>query len=165
MIRNRSIVAIVFILACTSANAAWRAADTTAENKYPLAYVVNDAGEKTELYVDADTIYLRLNLSNGFESFPQSNCPTFQIDQRTPLHHFEIGPTCVVEDKRATYTLGKLKQRQIKSLILHRIMNGNVLIFRYTIKNGQYREARFSLSRSKAAFKTALGYNPTIEVD
>lgn len=157
---------LILVVAWQPAGAAWRAADAADAAHERLIYETNDTGQRVEIAVDGnDTVVLRLLLGDGFETFVKSNCPTFQIDAREPMHHFDIGPACVVGDKSAAFMLGQITDRKMKSLILHRLMNGNTVSFRYIVNGGQYRETRFSLRNSKQAFRPALGYAPKVDVD
>ncbi len=147
----------------SAANAAWQ---TTTAGERAVAAVNGEHGQRLELFVDAtDTIFLRLTLGPGFETFAATSCPTFQIDERTPMHHFDPGPDCTMADKDVTFSLGEIVDRGIHSLIVHRLLNGNAVTFRYTVSNGQYREAKFSLSRSKQATRKLLGYSLNVEAD
>jgi len=154
---------LVLLTAMQAAPAAWENTDPDTGN---VAYIGDEQGQQIALLVDdRNLIFLRMQLSQGFEAFGASNCPTFQIDARKPMHHFEVGDLCSISPKEAIFSLGHIVDRRIKSLILHRIMNGNAITFRYTISNGQYREARFSLSGSKQSMRRMLGYNLQVDVD
>ncbi len=145
---------------------AWTFRDQVELGLNPVAYVNNNSGQRVEVYVgDRSTVFLRFVLGPGFETFAESSCPTFQIDQRKPMHHFEVGYRCAVVAKRATYLLGQIDDSEITSLILHRFMNGNQVTFRYTIKSGQYRQLSFSLASSKQALTHALGSDIRILVE
>ena len=138
--------------------AAWTTRVPEEPGLNPVAYSANDTGQRTEIFLgDHKTVYLRLVLGDGFEAFAESSCPTFQIDKRKPMHHFDIGYRCAVIAKTATFILGQIVDHEIESIILHRFINGNRVAFRYTTNNGQYREAHFSLSSSKRALLDALG--------
>ena len=131
-----------------------------------VASVSNERGQQLELFVDdLDVIFLRITLGQGFETFATSSCPTFQIDNRKPMHHFDPGPDCAVASKNVTFALGEIVDQGIRSLVVHRLLNGNAVTFRYTESNGQYRQAEFSLSRSKQAMRKLLGYPLKVEVD
>lgn len=146
-----------------AAYAAWQ---TTVTGDRAVASIDGEHGQRLELFVDAqDAIYLRLTLGQGFETFAAASCPTFQIDERQPMHHFDPGPDCTIASKSATFSLGEIVDRGIRSLVVHRLLNGNAVTFRYTVSNGQYREAKFSLSRSKQAMRKLLGYALKVEVD
>jgi hypothetical protein len=164
--RTRLFLLVFSALASQAATAAWSTRAPDESNLDPIAYITNDAGLRAEIFLgDQNAVYLRLVLGEGFETFAATNCPTFQIDKRKPMHHFDIGPRCAMVDKKATFLLGRIADREIKSLILHRFMNGDRVTFRYTVKTGQYRQTSFSLSRSKQALKQALGFDTRIRVD
>jgi len=164
--RTRLFLLIFLLVGAQAAMAAWtnRVRDEPGLN--PVAAAANKTGQRAEIFLgDQQIIYLRLELGAGFETFAESNCPTFQIDDRKPMHHFEVGTRCKIAAKRATFLLGQIDNVEVESLILHRIMNGNKVTFRYTVNNGQYRQAAFSLRGSKQALKSALGSDLRIRVD
>ena len=166
MAETRLFVLVLFLLGTHNAIAAWTVRDQEALGLNPVAYAESATGEQVEIFLgDRSTVYLRFVLGTGFETFSESNCPTFQIDDRKPMHHFEVGYRCAIVAKRATYLLGPIIDQEISSLILHRFMNGNQVSFRYTVKNGQYRQADFSLGSSKQALTHALGANTRILVE
>lgn len=166
MARTRFFLLACLLLHAQIAAAAWTTRDADEPGLNPIAYSLNDSGQRVEILLrDGDTIYLRLVLGEGFETFGETNCPTFQIDKRTPMHHFDVGERCAIGSKQATFTLGQISDRAIKSLILHRLMNGNKVTFRYTVNNGQYRQASFSLRNSKQALRLALGSGIRVSAD
>jgi hypothetical protein len=59
-----------------------------------------------------------------------------------------------VRATQAEFTLGKTGQGRNRKL--HRIMNGDSIIFRYRLGGGNYRETRFTLRGSKYALTTAV---------
>ncbi|MFP6681523.1 MAG: hypothetical protein VCB07_04925 [Gammaproteobacteria bacterium] len=146
--------------------ATWTVRDQEALGLNPVAYAQGANGERVEIFLgDRSIVYLRLILGAGFETFSESNCPTFQVDVRKPMHHFEVGYRCAIVAKRATYLLGRIIDKEITSLVLHRFMNGNQVSFRYSVKNGQYRQTTFSLGSSKLALTRALGSDTRILVE
>ena len=165
IVKNRWLL-ILLILSSTAlqpAHAAWQTAVT---GEHTSASISNEQGQHLELFVDdGDAIFARITLGQGFEAFAASSCPTFQIDERKPMHHFNPGPECTVASKSVTFALGKIVDKGIRSLVVHRLLNGNAVTFRYTVGNGQYRQAKFSLSRSKQAMRKLLGYQLKVEVD
>ncbi len=157
---------ILLILSTFVMPAAYAAWQTTTVGARAVASINGEHGQRLEMFVDArDTIFLRFTLGQGFETFAATSCPTFQIDERKPMHHFNPGPQCTVSSKDVTFSLGEIVDRGIRSLVVHRLLNGNAVTFRYTVSNGQYREATFSLSRSKQAMRKLLGYGLKVEVD
>ena len=166
MAGTRLFVLALCLLGTHSAMATWTVRDQEALGLNPVAYAQSANGERVEIFLgDGSVVYLRLQLGAGFETFSESNCPTFQIDDRKPMHHFDVGYRCAVVAKRATYLLGPIVDQEITSLVLHRFMNGNQVSFRYTVKNGQYRQSNFSLGSSKQALTRALGSDTRILVE
>jgi len=166
VVKTQSIVPI-FLLACAQAcSAAWTTVEHQDTALPPIAYTENIIGQRTEVSMgENNAVQLRLLLGAGFETFAASSCPTFQIDDRVPLHHFEIGIRCEIDEKIATFHLGQITDAEIDSLVLHRFMNGNIVMFRYTVNNGQYRRAQFSLRNSKKALKQTVGADTRLLVD
>ena len=163
---RRLFVLVLFLLGSAQVMAAWSVDDPTELEGNPVAYATSATGQRAEILMgDRNTVILRLRLSAGFETFAESNCPTFQIDDRKPMHHFEVGHHCAIVAKRTTYLLGQIIDSEITSVILHRFMNGNQVTFRYTVKSGQYRQASFSLNSSKQALTRALGSDTSVLVD
>ncbi|MFT4564044.1 MAG: hypothetical protein ACI9BW_003806 [Gammaproteobacteria bacterium] len=161
---------IVLLLSCVCCSstvfATWSVSEGDDAGSVVTAYSENSGRQRTEIFLDdRNSVYLRLQLGAGFETLARSSCPTFQIDNRVPLHHYEAGTQCTIEAKAATITLGRISDKAIHSLVLHRFMNGNNVTFRYTIENGQYRQAEFSLRNSKQALKRAIGADTQITVD
>lgn len=148
------------------ASADWSTRDAEASGVGRVAYTANDAGQRAEIYLsDGRIVYLQFVLGDGFETFAKSNCPTFQIDNRKPMHHFDVGNRCAIVAKRVTFMLGQIADHEIESLILHRFLNGNQVTFRYTVSSGQYRQTIFSLHSSKTALMQALGFDTRIRVE
>ena len=161
---------VVVLLSCFCFSpapfAAWTVSKADSTGSMATAYIENSARQRTEIFLDErNFVYIRLRLSAGFETLATSSCPTFQIDNRLPLYHYALGDKCAIDNKTATITLGQISDKAINSLVLHRFMNGNLVSFRYTIENGQYREAEFSLRNSKQALKGAIGADTKISVD
>ena len=166
MAGTRLFILVLFTVGSHNAMSAWTFRDQAELGLNPVAYAKSEAGQRVEVFIgDRSTVFLRLVLGAGFETFAESSCPTFQIDQRKPMHHFEVGYHCAVVAKRTTYLLGQINDSEITSLILHRFMNGNQATFRYTIKSGQYRQVSFSLGSSKQALRHALGSDTRVFVD
>jgi hypothetical protein len=146
--------------------AAWSVHEPSVAGASSVAYTENSSGQRIEIFVEENgTVVLRLQLGSGFETFSRANCPTFQIDTRKPMHHFEVGNGCYMSEKLTRIELGTIAESEIESLVLHRFMNGNNVTFRYTVETGQYRQTRFSLSSSKQSLKRAIGPETRIIVD
>ena len=124
----------------------------------PVAFETNARGDLSEVYVDSDDkVSLRVSLASGFIQFAADNCPTIQIDKRTPVHHQPAGDNCQVSPQAVTVNLGDIVDKLIVSLPLHRLMNGSELAVRFVTASGEYREATFALRNSKTAIQSALG--------
>ncbi|MGR8918366.1 MAG: hypothetical protein ACU85V_02015 [Gammaproteobacteria bacterium] len=91
-----------------------------------------------------------------------SSCPTFQVDQRKPLHYFALGEDCTVDGRSARFVVATLPGGPVTSLVLYRLLNGGAVSFRYASRDGGYHESRFTLRGSKQALEGALG---ALEVD
>ena len=163
---NKPISLLLLLLTVTdTATAAWSTIEAGDINLIVVAVNKNSQGQTTEVFLGTgQTVYLRLSLGTGFETFGITSCPTFQIDSRLPLHHFDVGERCIINKKVATFELGKISDDEIESLVLHRLMNGNNVAFRYTINSGQYRRAQFNLDRSKQALTRVIGADTHIVV-
>ncbi|MFT4583003.1 MAG: hypothetical protein ACI915_002412 [Gammaproteobacteria bacterium] len=166
MVRATVVALLTWLCFSPTLFAAWSISEADGEGSVDTAYIENSARQRADIFLDEhDVVYLRLRLSAGFETLTRSSCPTFQIDKRLPLHHYAVGKQCSIDSKDATIVLGQISDKQINSLVLHRIMNGNKVTFRYTTENGQYRKAEFSLQNSKQALQGAVGADTEVTVD
>jgi hypothetical protein len=157
---------LLFITFGSPALAAWSVHEPSVIGASTVAYAENSTGQRIEVFVEENgTVVLRLQLGSGFETFSRANCPTFQIDTRKPMHHYEVGNGCYISAKLTRIELGAIADGEIESLVLHRFMNGSDVTFRFTVENGQYRQAQFSLSSSKQSLKRAIGPDTRIIVD
>ena len=142
--------------ACLNAVAAWQsqpAVDSTPDR----AVSENGEGEQLSIYRGPGAelvLELKTRLVHGLYD---GSCPTFQIDTRTPQHHYLAGAGCRIDGAFARYIISDQSRGTIESLVVYRLMNGNQVTFRYQSKNGNYHQSRFSLSRSKQAMRNALG--------
>lgn len=167
-IANGTLIAALLlpIMLVSEAFAAWSVFEPSVPGASTIAHTENAAGQRIEVFVEENgAVVLRLELGSGFETFSRANCPTFQIDTRTPVHHYPVGDGCYMSEKLTRIELGSITEGEIDSLVLHRFMNGNNVTFRYTIENGQYRQAEFSLRSSKQSLKRAIGADTRINVD
>ena len=114
MAGRRLFVLVLLSIGSLGATAAWLLSDEAERGSSPVAYAESDTGQRVEIYIgDRSTVLLRLILGAGFETFAESSCPTFQIDRREPMHHFEVGYYCAVVAKRATFLLGQINDSAI----------------------------------------------------
>ncbi len=140
--------------------APWRLADGDAGP--PRAVVDNDRGALLAVYREGDRVYLDFS-SSAVGGLTRSSCPTFQVDQRTPLHFYALGADCEITGGNARYALTDIVAERTESLVLYRLINGNRITFRYQSLDGRYYESVFSLSQSKQALLGALGRSLSVE--
>ena len=130
----------------------------------PVALVVSDDGNSLRVYIDdAGNVRGMLSLRNGFDAFSNRMCPTYQVDDRQPRVVELAGELCEIDGKRAYFSFGKQEGTRIVSTQLHRLMNGNAVVFRYQLESVGYRQASFSLTRSKYAVESAVGNGVRID--
>jgi hypothetical protein len=130
---------------------------------YAQAVQINDAGNEIKVFRDADAqVFLEFKISPGFSGLSRSSCPTFQIDRRVPMHYFDVDQSCYIEPDRAVYDLGQIRNNTLTSLVVHRLMNGGKVAFRYLTQDGTYHESRFALSQSKQTLTSVLGEDTRI---
>lgn len=133
---------------------------------YAQAVQVNEAGGEIKVFRDAEAqVFLEFKITPGFSGLSRSSCPTFQIDRHIPMHYFNVEKSCHVEAARVVYDLGQIRDNVLTSLVVHRLMNGVKVAFRYLTQDGTYHESRFALSRSKEALTSALGVDTQITPD
>lgn len=152
---------ISFTLCCAQAAMGWDAKprdDQDSMLELPVAFETNKRGDLSEVYLNSDDkVSLRVTLAPGFIQFAADNCPTIQVDDRTPVHHQVAGENCVVYPQVVSLNIGDVVDDSVVSLPLHRIMNGGQLAVRFVTASGEYRQALFSLRNSKQAIQAALG--------
>lgn len=142
------------------AQAAWRIDGEVAPVR---AVVESTGGSRLAVYSDPDnTVFLEFT-TTARGGLTRSSCPTFQVDRRTPQHFYRPGPLCTVTGPSVRYTLARISADNVQSLVLHRLLNGNQVAFRYLALDGTYHEDVFTLSRSKQALLAALGESLTVD--
>lgn len=154
------------LFACSLAMAAPLAAPwVVRESPAPVRAVqVNERGEELVVYrTPADDVVLELHTVPGFSGLARTSCPTFQIDDREPLHHFTLDEGCTLDSGRATFRLGTIRDGQLVSLAAHRLMNGGEVDFRFVTEDGSYHESTFALTSSKRALRAALGSETRVD--
>ena len=138
-------------------------AESTANTDFVHAVQVNEAGGEIKVFRDARSqVFLEFKITPGFSGLSRSSCPTFQIDRLIPMHYFNVDRSCQVEAHRAVYDLGQIEDNTLTSLVVHRLMNGGKVAFRYLTQDGTYHELSFALSQSKEALTSALGIDTRI---
>jgi hypothetical protein len=146
------------LLLAAPAHAQWRVAQETpsgAGKRIDIAIVENGTGHSLRLYSD-DTQNVRglFTIRGGFDTMDPGGCPTYRVDKREPKRVTFEDERCRILPKQAEFTLGKSGYGRNRQL--HRIMNGNDIVFRYRLGNGLYRETIFTLRGSKYALTTAV---------
>ena len=152
------LMVVIGMLLAGAAHAQWRVAQETpngSKKRTYIAIVENDSGHSLRLYND-DTQNVRglFTIRGGFDTMDPGGCPTYRVDKREPRRVTFEQERCRILPKQAEFTLGKAgfgRNRQV-----HRIMNGNDIVFRYRLGNGFYRETVFTLRGSKYALTTAV---------
>lgn len=123
-----------------------------------VAIIKNESGYTLEIYKDSvNAVRARFTLSKGLISFPDSFCPTFQIDSGRPKNHSVNDAPCLSSNTWAEFILGYVENGQINSSAIVGLMNGVGLHFRFLLENDNYRETLFTLRGSKRAMLAALG--------
>ena len=157
-IRLAAWVFFAALLLARPAIAQWRVAQATpagTDARIDIAIVENDSGHSLRLFNDeTQNVRATFTIRGGFDTIDPGVCPTYRVDKREPERvTFEEG-RCRILPKQAEFTLGKTGQGRNRKL--HRIMNGDSIIFRYRLGGGNYRETRFTLRGSKYALTTAV---------
>ncbi len=157
-IRLAAWIIFAAVLLARPAIAQWRVAQATpagTNNRIHIAIVENDSGHSLRLFSDeTQNVRATFTIRGGFDTIDPGVCPTYRVDKREPERvTFEEG-RCRILPKQAEFTLGKTGQGRNRKL--HRIMNGDSIIFRYRLGGGNYRETRFTLRGSKYALTTAV---------
>ena len=129
-----------------------------------VATIENEEGYRLEIYRDAnDVIRSRFNIRNNYDLIAAKQCPTFQVDERELRNRSINDAPCISQPRWAEYIMGYISDNKVLSLPLHNLMNGEVIYFRFLLKNRNYAETAFSLSGSKTILFSALGHDLTIE--
>ena len=134
--------------------------DTDSGLQTRVATIENEAGYKLEIYRDAnDVIRSRFNIRNSYDLIAIKQCPTSQVDERILSNRSINDAPCISQPRWAEYVIGYITDNKVLSLPLHNLMNGNVIYYRFLLKNGNYGETSFSLNGSKDILYSALGRN------
>jgi len=165
-----NLLLFILLVAVTSyapaANAQWQVNENARSETGALirtAYTHNDAGYSLEVYKDtAAAIRLRFSLANGLFGLIKEACPTYQIDSGTPANRSINDAPCLSGDTWAEFILGHIRDNQIESPLLLSVLNGNAIIFRFRLANGDYRESTISLAGSKRSMTSVIGENISV---
>ena len=150
---------LIALLPLTVIAAPWTVRDGNgAAGTLPQAQTLSTGGDELTLFRDpAGGVHLRFTSAAAFGILSPKSCPTFQIDQRQPAHHYTLETTCHVEQQHALIDVGQVHNHALESLAVDQMMNGGQLAFRFLTAAGAYREALFPLTHSATAIKRALG--------
>jgi len=139
--------------------------DTDSGLQTRVATVQNEEGYRLEIYRDSnDVIRSRFNIRDSYDLLAIKQCPTFQVDERKFSNRSINDAPCLSQPRWAEYIMGYIADNKVSSLPLHNIMNGNVIYYRFLLRNRTYAETSFSLSGSKNILFSALGRDLTIEI-
>jgi len=149
-------IALILLFTSVGAKAQWQVVSNRTPPPAHVAQAISQDGARLQVFRDAgDEVRLRFLLRPGFDQL--TGCPTFQVTGKPPVHQSSDGSPCANGGTWADFSLGRIRNGQLNSLTLHRIMNGDEIIFRYTLKNHRYGEARFSLIGSKQSVIQVIG--------
>ena len=161
MIKQNIIAALILLSLSAQIQAQWNVmshTDTDSGLQTRVATIENEDGFKLEIYRDAnDVIRSRFNIRNSYDLLASKHCPTFQVDDRELSNRSINDAPCLSQPRWSEYVLGYISDDNVSSLPLHNMINGNVISFRFLLRNGNYDETSFSLSGSKSIIYTSLG--------
>lgn len=134
--------------------------DTDSGVQTRVATIENEEGYKLEIYRDAnDVVRTRFNIRNSYDLLAIKHCPTYQVDKRELNNRSINDAPCLSQSRWSEYVIGYISDDKVLSLPLHNLMNGNVIYYRFLLRNGNYGETSFSLSGSKGVIYSSLGNN------
>lgn len=164
-------------LAITSAFASWKVETTidsmTDQNK-KLAIVTNKKGHSLSIYRHpSGTVWANFSLSNsGLDQLSPQKPPVFRIDKNAPhevadekqLQELGVGIQAYSwEPKWVNFLIWHGKESEGRSKTLDQLLQGKIIVFRYYLFTGGYKETIFSLDRAGPAIADALGIS--VDVD
>ncbi len=122
-----------------------------------VAIVFDGNGNSFRIYADDEnTVRGIFSIRDGFDTFADSACPTYQVDAKPPLMLRFRDNSCRLEGKRAHFTFGVIEEATIRSRSLKQLLSGSEVAFRYKLHGVGYRETRFSLEGLRAAMDESL---------
>ena len=128
------------------------------EEKTNVAYTENKNGYSLEIYKDSvGSVRVRFTLNSKLNLFSENICPTYQVDLTLIKNTSFNDAPCISKSNWSEFILGYITNKNITSLSLDALLNGNVVIFRYVLDNGNYKETSFSLTGSKRAALNVIG--------
>ena len=136
--------------------------DTDTGLQTSIATMKNEAGYKIEIYIDSnDAVRKRFSIRDGHDLLATKQCPTFQVDKNKSTNRSTNNATCISQPRWAEYILGYISHRSLYKRLspLYSIIHGDVIYFRFLLKDGGYAQTLFSLHGSNKAVHSALGKN------
>ena len=155
----RGFLCIALLSLALPANAAWQVVNglgVDSHRKARVARIENADGYILEIYRKDNTVRSRFRLRNGFAELAPHMCPTYQVDTRQPVNESVDDKACTTSGRWAEFVLGYVKGHTVKSLALHRLINGESVTYRFALAHGGYRQTKFSLKGSSHAIREAL---------
>ncbi len=130
----------------------------SSDEKTRVAFTENKKGYSLEIYKDAvGAIRVRFTLNSKLNLFSKNICPTYQVDLTLIKNTSFNDAPCISKSNWSEFILGYITNKNITSLSLDALLNGNVITFRFVLDNGNYKETSFSLTGSKRAALSVIG--------
>lgn len=128
------------------------------DEKTKVAFTENKEGYTLEIYKDSvGAVRARFTLNSKLNLFPANICPTYQVDLTLIKNTSFNDAPCISKLNWSEFILGYLANKSITSLSLDALLNGNIVTFRFSLDNGNYKETSFSLTGSKRAALNVIG--------
>jgi hypothetical protein len=113
----------------------------------------NDDGARISFFrVAGNALTMDFNGSTPFILDP-TVCPTIQVDSQPALFFAGTNKLCDVSEHRARYTI-TTSSSTLASTLLHALMNGEEIVFRFVVFSGLYGKTAFSLKGSKQVLQS-----------
>lgn len=123
-----------------------------------VAYTENKDGFSLEVYRDKNNaIRSRFSINSRMGRLAEGLCPTFQVDEHNPINRSINNALCISHARWAEFVLGYTSNNEVKSKLLNMLRNGNEIVYRFSLENGNYGETRFSLAGSRRTVENSLG--------
>ena len=140
--------------------------NTDSNFKTMIAHTENAEGYTLEIYRDGNgAVRSRFSMNNNNNRLDSKLCPTYQVDSRPALNRSINDAACISHQKWAEFVLGYVIDNKVTSTLLHNIMNGNKISYRFSLDPYGYAETSFSLIGSKRTLTDALGHDVAVLTD
>lgn len=131
-----------------------------------IAHTENNDGYSLEIYRDGNgAVRSRFSMNNSLNRLDEKTCPTYQVDKRPAQNRSVNDAPCIASQKWSEFVLGYIIDNKVTSTLLHNIMNGNKITYRFSLDPYGYTETTFSLIGSKRTLTEALGSNVEVLTD